>query len=99
MLRPVVLSVVTLAIVATTAEAKRQRFAGFTAGATLTDFGGVSTSGSCFAVAPEIGLIFPVDWHLKAHLSARYNYGFRASNRTVQYFTVRNWVGVAVGGS
>ena len=41
-----------------------------------------------FAVAPEIGLIFPVDWHLKAHLSARYNYGFRASDRTVQYFTI-----------
>lgn len=41
-----------------------------------------------FAVAPEIGLIFPVDWHIKAHLSARYNYGFKASGRTVQYFTL-----------
>ncbi len=41
-----------------------------------------------FAVAPEIGLIFPVDWHIKAHLSARYNYGFKASNRTIGYFTI-----------
>ncbi len=40
------------------------------------------------AMAPEIGIIFPVDWHLKAHLSARYNYGFKASNRTISYYTI-----------
>ena len=57
---------------------------------TRLDISTISVSDNAwhFAVAPEIGLIFPVDWHLKAHLSARYNYGFRASNRTVQYFTI-----------
>jgi hypothetical protein len=46
MLRPVVLSVVTLAIVATTAEAQKQSFAGFTAGATLSNLSGSGASGS-----------------------------------------------------
>jgi outer membrane protein W len=40
-----------------------------------------------FAVAPEVGLVFPMGWVVRGVLSVRYHYGFKANDFTPQYFT------------
>ena len=45
------------------------------------------------AVAPEIGVIIPVNWNARAMINARYNYGFKANNIKLSYWTI----GVGIG--
>jgi len=40
-----------------------------------------------FAVAPEVGVVFPLGWVVRGVLSARYQYGFKADDFTPQYLT------------
>lgn len=45
------------------------------------------------AFAPEIGVIIPINWNARAMLNARYNYGLKANNITLSYWTI----GVGIG--
>ena len=45
------------------------------------------------AVAPEIGVIIPINWNARAMLNARYNYGLEANGIKLSYWTI----GVGVG--
>jgi outer membrane protein W len=39
-------------------------------------------------VAPEIGLVFPVDWHVRAFLNARYNWAIKSGGIEHTYLTI-----------
>ena len=38
-------------------------------------------------LAPEVGVIIPVDWNVRAYLNAKYNWAIKAGGVEVQYFT------------
>jgi outer membrane protein W len=38
-------------------------------------------------VAPEVGLLIPVNWDVRAMLNVRYNYGLKAGGTKLSYFT------------
>jgi hypothetical protein len=40
-----------------------------------------------FAVAPEVGVVFPLGWVVRGVVSARYHYGFSADDYSPQYFS------------
>ena len=40
-----------------------------------------------FAVAPEVGVVFPLGWVVRGVLAARYHYGLSASDYSPQYFS------------
>ena len=39
-------------------------------------------------IAPEIGVVIPVDWHVRSFLNVRYNYAVKANDITRSYFTI-----------
>jgi hypothetical protein len=38
-------------------------------------------------LAPELGVIIPVDWNVRAYLNAKYNWAIKSGGIEVQYFT------------
>jgi outer membrane protein W len=38
-------------------------------------------------LAPELGVIIPVDWNVRAYLNAKYNWAIKSGGVEVQYFT------------
>ena len=58
----------------------------------------ISDSTWHFALAPEIGIVMPLQSTAKWYVNARYNYAVKASDRTQSYFGINIGVAWQTGG-